>query len=97
MPRGGFRPGAGRPPKVQFPDLGPHATPIEFLLAVMRHEGADLTTRMRAASALLPFVHARRTEMVSGKKEQAQIAAQTAGDDTDWGDDLMFHGNRVSN
>ena len=27
-----------------------------------------------------------------GKKEQAALAAQTAGMDTDWGDDLMPHG-----
>src|SRR5262245_9887780 len=72
MPRGGRRPGAGRPvgsltgtgkvrrrvPK-DFRDEARKARmlPLDFMLKVMRDENEDSTRRDRSAVAALPYVH----------------------------------------
>src|SRR5262245_1341897 len=72
MPRGGRRPGAGRPigstngtgsvrrrvPK-DFRDeaIKARMLPLDFMLKVMRDENEDPTRRDRAAVAALPYVH----------------------------------------
>lgn len=101
MARGGSRPGAGRPRKSQSAstlkvtakDIKAAArsegmSPLEYMLNVMRDDGADLARRDRMAQAAAPFVHAKPGEIDKGKKEQAADAAKTAGQGTGWGDDL---------
>jgi hypothetical protein len=93
MPRGGIRAGAGRPPgSTHLTKLAVPADcdPLQFLLRVMRCEAADIGLRLKAAAALLPYVHARRAEVVMGRREQAQEAARTAGVGTEWGTDLLY-------
>jgi hypothetical protein len=58
MPRGGARPGAGRPRKP--PDLSTVTAeqsrmPLRYLLRVLADETADVSRRDRAALALLPY------------------------------------------
>jgi hypothetical protein len=87
MARGGYRPGAGRPPgsgKGQndenaaepcAADLEPvERTPLEYMLAVMNDTTADAARRDRMAIAAAPFVHGKIPE--GGKKEQAKGAAR---------------------
>jgi phage terminase small subunit len=77
MPRGGARPGAGRPKKkpVFLGDIqAPAGDPKAFLLAVMNHAGAEAKARLEAAKALLPYMYPRIGE--GGKKEQKDEAAK---------------------
>src|SRR5690242_310727 len=67
MPRGGARPGAGRPkgstnrPKTSATlPSGDDCTPLSYLLAVLRDSTSDLKRRDRAAELLLTFLHERR-------------------------------------
>jgi hypothetical protein len=66
MPRGGKRPGAGRPrgskTKKTAQLLAAAAageTPVDFLLRVMRDEAVDASVRMDAAKAVAPYLHPR--------------------------------------
>lgn len=103
MPRGGYRPGAGRPKSAKSPkakalekvpsDIKKAArksglSPLEYMLEVMNSEEADDARRDRMAVAAAPFVHAKPGEKALGKKEAAEEAGKTAGAGTDWGDDL---------
>lgn len=90
MARGGFRQNAGRPagtktakekvPKVPA-DIKKAAkatqmSPLEYMLTVMNDDDADEIRRDRMAVSAAPFVHGKPGEQ--GKKEQKQVAAQTA-------------------
>ena len=101
MARGGFRPGAGRPKGARSkketaalpPDIKKAAkrakmSPLDYMLAVMNDEDADSGRRDRMAVAAAPYVHPRAADKQPGKKERAERAAQSAGQGTDWGDDL---------
>ena len=100
MSRGGYRAGAGRPKggKEPSPLVGPvdvrlaarkaGVTPLEYMLAVMNDEAADDTRRDRMAIAAAPYAHPRADVKPAGKKDLAIEAARTAGDGTEWGDDL---------
>jgi hypothetical protein len=89
MPRGGKRPGAGRPkgsknkPKFELPEQREHyanvETPLDFLLAVMTDPFADWRRRDKAAKAAARYCHAKITSDANGKKQAAEAAAQTAG------------------
>ena len=82
MPRGGARPGAGRPPKSR-PSLavgGETITPLSFLEHVMRDPNADPGLRVSAAKALL--THQRVTS--PPKKQRDDEMAATADHGTDW-------------
>ena len=59
------------------------------MLAVMNDEQAPGERRDRMAIAAAPFVHPRADAKLAGKKDQAAAAAETAGEGTSWGDDLM--------
>lgn len=90
MPRGGFRPGAGRPKqgetKQDIADAATAAglTPLEYMLAVMRDPTATTERRDRMAQAAAPYCHKRAADSAPTKKEQAEAAAQTAGQGTAW-------------
>ncbi|AXC50053.1 hypothetical protein DRW48_10445 [Paracoccus suum] len=51
-------------------------TPLEYMLAVMNDAEQEPTRRDRMAMAAAPFVHARASDVVPGKKEQKQDAAE---------------------
>jgi hypothetical protein len=82
MPRGGARPGAGRPPKPRPPLAvgGEAITPLAFLEHVMRDPNADPGLRVSAAKALL--THQRVT--APPKKQRDDEMAATADVGTDW-------------
>lgn len=90
MPKGGPRPGAGRPRKVDAIPAKLVLTeamligmsPLEYMLSVMRDQSADAARRDRMAQCAAPYVHARAE--VAGKKQQADEIAATAERGTDW-------------
>lgn len=65
--RGGSRPGAGRPPgaatrktrEVANKAAEEGITPLEFLLGAMRDVRNEFSSRMDAAKAAAPYIHAR--------------------------------------
>jgi hypothetical protein len=88
MPRGGARPGAGRPRKSAAPavDVPTPAdaplTPLALLEAVMLDTRQDLALRVSAAKALLPYRHARVAAL--GAKAQREIEALGCERGTKW-------------
>ena len=79
MARGGARPGAGRPKgganklndEARAKALDGGTTPLEYLLAVMRDTDLDRDTRIDAAKAAAPYVHARLAAVEhSGDKDK---------------------------
>ena len=86
MPRGGARPGAGRPRKHPKPDSpepqkqkppgpsGPPVQPLEYMLGVMNDPDANPELRARMAVAAAPYVHPKIGEQ--GKKDQKNDAAK---------------------
>jgi phage terminase small subunit len=87
MPRGGYRPGAGRPkrdqPKPETVEervsaLPVTEDPVKFLEGLMNDPAQDIRIRSDAAKALLPYKHKKLGE--GGKKEQqADDAKKVAG------------------
>lgn len=89
MPRGGRRPGAGRPKgsqKRQKPDPSQAAATLalagvkdskEFLEQVLAGDRVPTPIQMDAARSLLPFQHKKLGE--AGKKEQRNEAAKSVG------------------
>lgn len=86
MPRGGARPGAGRPRKSAAADQKPpedvrppvpEATrdPLQFLLDVMQGKVKPSTDQLRAGIAAAQYVHSKAQE---GKRAQAQKEATAA-------------------
>jgi hypothetical protein len=87
MPRGGARPGAGRPrkkqekqqpkpaPKDQVIDEG--MSPLDYMLKVMRDPSEDPGRRDRMAVAAAPYLHRKTGEQgaKSKSKEQAEKAS----------------------
>jgi len=66
--RGGRRNGAGRKPGAvttktrQYADLAAASgelTPLDFMLQALRDESNDFATRMDAAKAAAPYIHAK--------------------------------------
>ena len=88
MPRGGARPGAGRPRKAAPPvpmiasPAGAPLTPLALLEAVMLDTRQDLALRVSAAKALLPYRHARVAAL--GAKAQREADAIDAERGTRW-------------
>jgi hypothetical protein len=101
--RGGKRLGAGRKPtaieaanqraRFERPEQAETykaiETPLDYMLAVMRDPMADFKRRDDMARAAAPYCHARFASKEIGKKGQAEAEAETAGLDSDWGDDLL--------
>jgi hypothetical protein len=91
MPRGGHRPGSGRPKGTGAAHvIGPlpreaALDPREYLAGVMRDETADAARRDRAAAWLLPFFHRRTADLpLPGKREAAEAAGKDAAHGTGW-------------
>jgi hypothetical protein len=88
MPRGGARPGAGRPRKPAPPAVeaetagGAALTPLALLEAVMRDERQDLALRVSCARALLPYTAAKPARL--GSKAAREIEALDAERGTRW-------------
>lgn len=86
MSQGGYKPGAGRPKGSRTARLptpsAPSASPLEFLLAVMRDETQPVEVRMRAAGLALPYCHAKPAAM--GTKAAREAHALTAHAGTEW-------------
>lgn len=92
MPRGGARPGAGRPkgsgkgsPKAQGRQQIALAqsqglTPLEFMLRVMNDPDEDPARRDRAAQAAAPYVHARLAPKATDPDEAQPSEAKAAAD-----------------
>jgi hypothetical protein len=93
MPRGGYRPGAGRKksalPKVPKIAAVTEAevvgeaqsfgmTPKEYMLKVMNDLTAGVDRRDRMAIAAAPFLHAKAEAENEGKKAQRQASAEKA-------------------
>jgi hypothetical protein len=93
--RGGYRVGAGRPkgaknkskgpPQIGLPHVPGGRLPLAYMLAVMNDADASPERRDKMAIAAASFCHPRA---VAGKKTRAAEDAETAGEGTEWGDDL---------
>jgi hypothetical protein len=67
MPRGGKRPGAGRPrgsrakktQEIAIAAMAAGISPLELMLHVMRDESVDTMVRLDMAKAAAPYIHAR--------------------------------------
>lgn len=95
MASGGFRSGAGRPKGAKAPKAKPikvapdikraarqsGMSPLDYMLTVMNDNSADSERRDRMAVAAAPYCHARASDAVGGKKEQAQAEAERLADD----------------
>ena len=92
MPRGGYRPGAGRKHKL-LPALDPtlmpdEGTPLAYMLRVIYDDAADPVRRDRMAIAAAPYFHGGAVKPL-GKKAQAKLDAEGAGVGTSWEDILQ--------
>jgi hypothetical protein len=97
MPKGGYRPNAGRPRKAlgepqvdsglsieeEAEALG--LTPLEYMIKVMNDGGADPLRRDRMAIAAAPYLHPKAGEQ-TGKKAEREARAKTAQNGTEWED-----------
>lgn len=92
MPRGGARPGAGRPRKspeakskrptkaaIAAAAESEQQTPLEFMLSVMNNPAQDIKFRAAMAQAAAPYVHGKPGDEKKGKKEEAQERANEIG------------------
>ena len=93
MPRGGARPGAGRPKgsgsskgicsvvgALRAGDIGSRRfeTALEFAMSVINDSASDMNDKIRLAIAAMPFQHPKLAEHPAGKKEEAAAAAGRA-------------------
>lgn len=84
MARGGPRPNAGRPTgainkatkKAKERAEASGIMPLDFMLQVMRDEGADRAERLDMAKAAAPYVHARLTATTVKGDEDAPLSFQ---------------------
>lgn len=56
-------------------------SPLDYMLAVMNDAAEDPQMRARMAIAAAPYVHARASDALGGKKEQQQDAAERVSAD----------------
>jgi hypothetical protein len=68
----------------------PHGmeTPLQYMLRIINDPSATDARRDRLAVAASPYCHGRIAEV--GKKVAAAKAAETAGQDNGWADDLDY-------
>ena len=81
------------PPDVARAAINAGLTPLEYMLAVMRDEGADQVRRDRMAMAAAPYCHPRMVEdQRVGKKEVRKEKAKAAN--TAWLADIALRRDR---
>lgn len=94
MPRGGYRPGAGRPKGLTKanseeraaekvlaeakPGSKKHKSALAFAMDVINDAEAPLDAKIRLAIAAMPFQHPKLEASAMGKKEQREEAARKA-------------------
>jgi hypothetical protein len=63
---------------VAEPPVAADVTPLEYILSIMQDESLDLSTRIQAAKAALPYCHARLApiEAAGRKEDQAKPLAE---------------------
>lgn len=79
--RGGKRTGAGRKQgapnkltaKAQEQTAATGITPLEYMLSVMRSDQEELKTRLNAAVAAAPYVHAKLSSVELSGKDGADL------------------------
>jgi len=90
MPRGGSRPGAGRPRKgvrvetakaIRRAARMSGMTPLDYMLRVMNNPEADQMRRDRMAVTAAPYVHGKAADVALGKKEVRAAEAEVAATD----------------
>jgi phage terminase small subunit len=92
MPRGGARPGAGRPRKQSWERVqeaakapqppGRWMQPLDWMLTILNDPAAPPDRRDRMAIAAAPYCHAKIAEQ--GKKQADDEASRTAAKGTPW-------------
>jgi hypothetical protein len=104
MPRGGARPGAGRKKggknerKLEAPSPEGE-TALQYLHRLMRDPNIDPIRRDWAAKMAVRFEQRAAAAAAAGqpgKKAAAEQAAQTAGQGSEWGDDLDTSSSSVN-
>jgi hypothetical protein len=86
MPRGGARPGAGRPKKFRGPQASviqalesgskQWRSALEFAMAYINSPNGDIEIKVRLAIAALPFMHPKIESIpVDGRKKERQAKA----------------------
>jgi hypothetical protein len=73
-----------------------HATALEFAMSVINDPAEPIEAKIRLAVAAMPFQHAKLEPRPIGKKEEAAAAAETAGQGSEWGDDLTAPASAVN-
>jgi hypothetical protein len=77
----------GRPRKdTPNVSVGPDATPLEYMLAVMRDDAIEPLRRDKMAISAAPYMHERVVDTAIGKKEQRAERAQVGHVNTEWGE-----------
>lgn len=92
MPKGGARPGAGRPRKGELMAdwlAGDGLSPLETLLTIMRNPEAPLKLRFLAAKEAAPYVHPK----LSPKAVDADDAPKVSPEEAAWAADLGLRPN----
>jgi hypothetical protein len=92
----------GRKPKPSVPAVDAGATPLDYLLAIMRDSTVPAPRRDKAAFAALPFIHRRLSPIqpddaerpVAGKKAKAAKAAKNPDASTPMGELLKRRGGQ---
>jgi len=95
MPRGGKRPGAGRPrgsltkksQEILVAAAAAGEQPLEYLLRVMRDPTVDARTRLDVAIAACPYLHPRlaATQIKAEVEQTSVILFKTSYEDADAG------------
>lgn len=82
--RGGTRPGAGRKPGAinkatakarEMAEAG-GVMPLDFMLSIMRDEGATRAERLDMAKAAAPYVHAKLSSIEAKVDSRAEVISE---------------------
>ena len=92
MPSGGFRPGAGRKKgsvskmseEARAIALAGGQSPLDYLLSVMRDINNDLSTRLDAAKAAAPFLHAKLSTVALSADVSHNVISSEPMSAEDW-------------
>jgi hypothetical protein len=79
---------SSRPAKAVVTPAG--LLPLDYLLGVMRDPTASSARRDRAAQCAAQYCHQRAADTRIPKRVRAAKAAETAGADGEWADDLQY-------